>query len=251
MPMNKNRIVYIATAISLFITCGLQAQLYTGIEAGLYKNYLITNNAAQSSTNYNSALGVGVGLPILYQFTKWFALKADPNYTQKNYKITRTGFYRGIYQNNTNAYIQLPILANFSFGGTRVRGFMNMGLYGAYWISAKVKGVEPNILNLIDTAVNSTTILNENNGYSYNEKYQFDNIKDNRLEMGWLAGVGISYILKSASRLFVEARYTSSLTDQQKQYQTNQTPRYNDNYGISLGCLFRLDNKLVLPKINK
>jgi len=246
MPMNKYKKLYIAIAISLLVTSGLHAQLYMGIEAGVTNNFFVTNNAAQLSTNYNSALGMEVGLPLSYQCKKWFALQADLNYTQKNYKITRTGFYKGIYQNNTNSYIQLPILANFSFGGSRIRGFMNIGLYGAYWMSSKVKGVEPNILNLIDTAVNATTVLNENSGYSYNEKYQFSNIKDNRFELGWLTGVGISYTLKSASRLFVEARFTSSLTDQQKQYQINQTPRYNDTYGISVGYLYKLDYRKKL-----
>jgi Outer membrane protein beta-barrel domain len=222
-----------------------KAQLYIGVEAGANKNYLITGNASESFTDYNSMKGLSGGIPVLYQVTDWFALQADPSFIQKNYKIVRTGFFTGVYQENHNNYIQLPLSAQFSFGSHELRGFVNLGLYGAYWMSSRVKGVEANILNTVDTAyttVNPTSVLGENYGYSYNQKYQFNNTKDNRLEFGAIAGVGISYELNETYRFFIEGRYTRSLTDQQKQYEINQTPRYNDNVGVSVGCLFALKN---------
>jgi hypothetical protein len=30
------------------------------------------------------------------------------------------------------------------------------------------------------------------------------------------------------------------MTDQQKQYEMNQAPRYNDNYGLTLGCTIKV-----------
>jgi len=235
------------TAFALFwlLALSARAQLYVGVEAGGNKNYLITGNASESFTNYQHMTGLSGGIPVLYQVTDWFAIQADPSYIQKNYKIVRTGFFTGVYQETRNAYIQLPLMAQFSFGGHELRGFVNLGMYGAYWISSRVKGVEANILNTVDTAyttVNPTSVLGENYGYSYNEKYQFNSTKDNRLEFGAIAGAGISYELRETYRFFIEGRYTRSLTDQQKQYETNQTPRYNDNFGLSIGCLFSLKN---------
>jgi hypothetical protein len=56
-----------------------------------------------------------------------------------------------------------------------------------------------------------------------------------------LAGLGVNYLWRNRYLFFVEGRYTRSLTDQQKAYEINQTPRYNDTYGLSAGCLLRMD----------
>jgi hypothetical protein len=223
----------------------LKAQLYVGVEGGWNRNYLTTSNNSQYFTEYKSQAGFSAGIPVLYRFTDWLAVQADPSYLQKNYKIERTGFFTGIYQRNTNGYLQLPLMAQFSFGGKELRGFVNLGGYAAYWMSGRVKGTEPNILNPVDTAfttVNAGSLLGENYSYSYDEKYTFNNTRDRRLELGAIAGLGVSYEWKATYLFFVEGRYTRSLTDQQKQYETNQTPRYNDTFGLSAGCLLQLNH---------
>ena len=220
-----------------------QAQLFLGLEGGWNKNHLSTSNASDSFTSYKDRNGFSVGVPVLYRIKKWLAVEADPSYIQKNYRIERSGFFAGVYQENTNAYIQLPVMAQLSLGGKALRGFVDLGVYGAWWSSGRVKGVEPNILNPVDTAFangNPSTILGESNGYSYNEKYSFNSTRDNRIELGVIAGAGVSYEWKARYLFFVEARYTRSLTDQQKSYELNQTPRYNDTYGVSAGCMLRM-----------
>ena len=72
---------------------------------------------------------------------------------------------------------------------------------------------------------------------NYNEKYSFSTVKDNRLEFGWVAGIGASYETENGYRFFIEGRYQYSFTDQQKNYMINQVPRYNDTYGIHLGVM--------------
>ena len=176
------------------------AQLYLGVEGGWNRNYLTTGNASQSFTYYRVRDGWSAGVPVLYQFNDWFAVQAEPSYIQKNYRIERTGYFTGIYQQNTNAYIQLPLMAQFSFGSKELRGFVNLGGYGAYWMSGRVKGTEPNILNVVDTAfmtVKPGSLLGENNPYSYNEKYTFNSTRDRRLELGAIAGLGVSYEWKA------------------------------------------------------
>ena len=82
--------------------------------------------------------------------------------------------------------------------------------------------------------------LGENYGYSYNQKYVFNSSKDNRLEFGLTGGAGISYELFQTYTFYLEGRYLRAMTDQQKHYETNQAPRYNDNFGVSLGCTIQV-----------
>ena len=39
-----------------------------------------------------------------------------------------------------NNYLQLPVMGSFSFGGQKVRGFFNAGIYGGYWLNSKPQG---------------------------------------------------------------------------------------------------------------
>jgi len=244
---------YLLLLLALAAARPLKAQLYLGVEGGWNKNHLTTGNASQSFTDYKDRSGFLAGIPVLYRIRDWLAVQADPSYLQKNYRIERTGFFNGVYQNNTNGYLQLPLMAQLSFGGRQLRGFVNLGGYGAYWLSAHVRGTEPSVLNPVDTAyqtVNPVSVYGENYPYSYDEKYSFDSRRDRRMEWGVLAGLGISYEWKATWLFFVEGRYTRALTDQQKAYQLNQTPRYNDTYGLLAGCLFRL-NRFIGHSISK
>ncbi len=243
--MFQTKLLYPGILFLSLVSLQVNAQLYLGIEGGATRNYLHTNASNLVSTQYNPAYGFTAGIPILYQINEWLAVQADPNYFQKNYQMERTDFFQGVYQDNTNAYIQLPVMAHFSFGGARLKGFLNVGGYGGYWVSGKVKGREPNILNqpaFTNTISNAqpNTVFDEFTPYNYNEKYAFNNTKDNRLEFGLLSGAGISYELKNKYRFFGEARYYRSMTDQQKKYQMNQVPRFNDSYVISIGCLVKI-----------
>jgi hypothetical protein len=215
------------------------AQLFLGVEGGPNRNYLTTSNASEPFTNYEGMKGWNIGIPIGYQFFDWLALEATPTYIQKNFDIVRTGFFTGVYQKNDNTYLQLPLNLRFSFGGKELRGFVDLGGYAAYWASGRIKGTEANILNEVDTAyqtVNPASILGENYGYSYNQKYVFNNSKDNRMEFGLIGGAGISYELFNIYTFYLEGRYYRAMTDQQKIYELSQAPRYNDNFGVSLGC---------------
>lgn len=237
------------TLVILFDLIGhnLKAQnrLEIGIAGGYNKNYLHSSTGYRAFTTYEAESGFEIGLPILYHINDWFAMQIEPAYIQKNYQIKRTGFFEGIYQKNINNYIQLPIIAQFSFGGKQLRGFLNMGGYAGYWTSGRVKGSAPNVFDNRPEIADNEEIdhfLQVYQRYTYNEQYNFDSRRDRRIELGLLAGVGIQYLLQEKYRFFVEGRYYYGLTDLQKKYMTNQTPRYHDNYGIRIGCLFNLKN---------
>ena len=219
------------------------AQLSIGVEGGYDKNYLITNNANRAFTNYKPLSSFSVGIPIQYKLADWFAIAVDPSFVQKNYLQERSAYFAGVYQNNYNSYIQLPLMGHFMFGGKRLKGFLNAGIYGGYWTTGKVKGVMPNILDNVDNVTSTSSVYNYNNPYSYDEKYRFDSRKDNRFEMGWVAGLGISYEVTKKIGVFAESRLLYGFTDQQKNYEINQVPRYNTTYGINAGVLYHFSKK--------
>lgn len=250
------RVLTVSFAASvLLLLCGLQArcQLFLGVEGGPNVNYLTTSNASEPFTNYEGMHGWNIGIPVGYRFFDWLTLQTAPTYIQKNYDIVRTGFFTGVYQKNYNTYLQLPLSLRFSFGGKELRGFVDAGGYAAYWKSSRIQGVEANILNEVDTAfytVNPTSILGENNGYSYNQSYTFNSTKDNRFEFGLIGGLGVSYELFETYTFYLEGRYFRAMTDQEKQYETSQAPRYNDNFGLTLGATVEV-KKIISTLLKK
>jgi opacity protein-like surface antigen len=217
------------------------AKFSVGLETGYTRNYLITNISSLPFTTYKPVGGFSIGVPLQYRVTEWFSLYSDPNMTKKNYEYARTDFFQGVHETYSNTYLQVPLTGRFLFGGQRLKGFVNGGFYGAYWAFANVKGTLPNPLNPTNgTAANPKSIFDELNPYSFDEKYSFNDTKDNRIEFGWILGAGISYQLTESVQLFLEGRNTQGLTDQQKQYMTNQIPKYNQTYGASIGFLLNL-----------
>ncbi len=243
--MGPSKIFYAGIFFFALFPSMAKAQLYIGLEGGATKNYLQTNVSNLVSTQYNPAYGFYAGIPVLYQITEWLAVQADPGYFQKNYQLQRTGFLQGVYQDNSNSYIQLPLMGNLSFGGRQLRGFINLGGYGAYWVTSHLKGRMPNILDqpaFTNSMSNAqpNSVFDEFTPYNYSEKYQFSTTKDNRMEFGVLAGLGISYEMQEKYRFFIESRYYRSLTDQQKNYQMGHVPLYNEAVSFGAGCVVKI-----------
>lgn len=238
--LRKKLISFFAFVLFLFGCLPLHAQLSVGVEGGYNKNYLITNNANRAFTNYKPLSSFTIGIPVQYKIKDWFAIAADPTFIQKNYRQERSAYFAGVYQDNYNGYVQLPVMGHFMFGGERLKGFANAGLYAGYWVTAKIKGVMPNILDVVDNTTSTGTVYDYNHPYSYDEKYSFDNRKDNRWEIGWVAGLGASYEITDRFQVFAEGRLLYGFTDQQKKYEMNQVPRYNTTYGVNVGVLIHL-----------
>lgn len=213
------------------------AQLSVGIEGGYTRNYVETNSANRDFTNYTPGNGFAIGIPVQYKLSDWFAIAADPSYVRKVYLQERSSFYTGTYQISTNSYVQLPVMGHFMFGGEKLHGFFNLGAYGGYWLAGNVKGRMPNVLNPVSDVTATNTLYYFSSPYNYNEKYTFDTRRDNRIEAGWIAGAGINYAVTDNYAVFAEGRMMQSITDMQKTYMINQTPRYNQTYGANLGIM--------------
>lgn len=228
---------------NFFLIRSTVAQMSAGLEGGYNKNYLSTNNANRAFTNYEPLSGFNLGASLQYKISNWFAIAVEPSYVQKNYSQQRSAFFSGVYENSYNNYIDMPVMAHFIFGSHQLQGFINAGMYAGYWISGRVKGVSPNILDITPADNTSTnSVFDFENPYSYSEKYNFDTKRDNRIEAGWIGGLGISYDVTSRYQVFAEGRMLYTFSDQQKNYMVNQVPRYNTTYEINAGVMFHFSD---------
>lgn len=236
----KKQLLLVCTALIVVCTSTAFAQLSVGVSGGYTKNYLYTNAGYRYFTKYDPGTGFSVGVPIRYSVNSWLAFQADPQLIQKNYQQTRTGVFNGIYQATTNQYLQLPIMGHFSFGGQKLRGFLNLGGYVGYWATSASKGVLPFLNGPVETSTEVTTVLENKGAQYFSGSSVFDTRRDRRLEVGLLTGIGLGY---QAARynLFVEGRSYQALSDQQKDYMLNQIPRYNQTYVLQIGCLYQLN----------
>lgn len=214
------------------LNCGAQ-KWKMGVTVGGDINTYDIDTQYQYDWRYHDVKGITLGLMGQYQMNEWFALRADINYTQKNFKQNRTG--NAFCENYThhNAYLQLPLMASFSFGGERLRGFLNLGVYGAYWASGNITGtvtqqIMPDILNFPMYDIPAPV----------DQDYPFNSVRDNRLEMGTVGGLGAEYRLCDHWAVQAELRMYYSLTSTTKDYMLKRNPRYNTTTALQIGCAY-------------
>ncbi|MDR1810051.1 MAG: PorT family protein, partial [Prevotella sp.] len=194
--------------------------LSIGLSCGLTHNSLTTSTGYRSFTQYGDRNGLSIGIPVKYSISDWLAVQAEPGYIGKGYRYFRTGLYENVFNLRLmNSFVHLPLMAQFSFGGERLRGFVNFGGFGGYWLKSFTEG------QIMEW---TTSPEPEKPIYDFSENVAFDKRRDNRIEAGVLTGTGIQWDFLPRYTAFVEARYYYSLTDLQKSYMLEQVPRYNN-----------------------
>jgi hypothetical protein len=209
---------------------GKEPRWSVGLEGGYAYNMLYSSVGYRAFTEYQDGHGFTIGIPARYQFFDWFAVQAAFQYVQKNHALVRTELNAAIHSEWTNSYLELPLMANFSFGGKKLRGFLNTGGYIGFWADSHIKGSARALSENPFTGVGSYY-------ESYDEKVPWDERRDNRFEAGLLAGIGVQYALAFCT-FYGEARFNYGLTDMQKDYMRQQVPRVNDTITIQAGVLF-------------
>lgn len=227
------RISHIMAIMILIVVSGsANAQWHVGFSGGYTHNTLTTSSSYQYDRNYSGSGASVFNATAGYQITDWFSVNADLGYIEKDYKFNRTIAPEGFFNENaniTNGYIQLPIYAGFSFGGKRLRGFVNVGAYFNYWASSHTEGSLVKI-----TPAGGSQI------HDFDESVPFDSRRDNRFESGLMAGIGMQFAASKLITVFAEGRYHHSLTDMQKQYMEKQVPKYNNTTAIMVGLKFNI-----------
>lgn len=236
MAYTHKKILLVAI-LCCFICQYPAAQMFIGLQGGVSINHLNTNTNNRASTSITNIAGYNIGVTFQYRVTDWLFVQAAPNIMQKNYSFNRTDSLLGVYMQYNNTYLQIPLTTHFVYG-KRLQVFVNAGGYAGYWLKGQVKGKIPNIFTVANSGAGQQTEIFYLT--DYNQKYEFNRQRDNRIELGWIAGCGFQYRITKQHFLFAEGTYYQSLTDQQKKYMINQVPQYNQTFVISIGDLYLL-----------
>ena len=228
-------------SLAALILIGLpaSAQWKAGVTAGGTHNSLETTSGYFYDRTYHAAGGFTVGTVAQREFTDWLAVGGELVFLQKNYDTRRSLFYKAFHEDLKNTFLNIPLYAQFSFGGNRLRGFLNAGAYLGAWLKSTRKGT----INHFFDELNSTGVIegieDVNGMYDYDEPVAFDSQRDNRFDWGLLAGVGLRYRFAKRWEALAECRYYHGLSDLQKDYMRGQVARYNNTFSFSAGVLFR------------
>lgn len=206
--------------VALLTAMTAQAQWRVGVVGGADYNVYRMDQQYMTDFKVDGRWGATLGVTGQYDVNEWLGVRAELDWTQKNYRRSRV-VYSDIDYKYTNNYLQLPLMASFSFGAERLRGFCNVGVYGGYWLSSHRKGTD---INFFD---NDKVI-------SFDEKVDFYDKRDQRWDCGLMGGVGIEYRLAEHWAAQAEARYYYSTTSATKQYMRIADYRYNSTTALQL-----------------
>lgn len=190
---------------------------------GAWNHYAIDKHY-MTDWHYEGQWGWTLGVTGQYDFNDWLAVRADLNMTQKNHRQYRTGNLAYTDYDTRNNYLQLPVMASFSFGGKKIRGFLNLGVYGGYWMSSRLKG---SFYNTFSNRISKV-----------DESVEFNSDRDQRLDCGLVGGLGVEYRFARHWAAQVESRCYYSTTSTQKNYMLLKDPRYNTTIGLQAAVCY-------------
>lgn len=216
------RLGIVLAFIALFVLpSASQAQWRIGLSAGGDYNRYSIDTQYQTDLRYDGAFGWNAAVFGQYNWFDWLGLRAELEVSERNYRFYRTGMHEGTNYITHNTYALVPVLAQFSFGGTKVRGFVNLGVYGGYWAAGWQKGT------FFDTFSEKVVKIDQ--------AYLFQNEKDQRWDFGWAGGLGLEYRVAEHWALHAEARCYYSVVSSVKQYMEVKDYRYNTTVDFQIG----------------
>lgn len=232
--MNATIIKLAAIAAMVLTPMLATAQWKVGIEGGVVHNTLLVSKCYDYDRHYSGATNWVIGVPVRYDFRDWFGLQAEVSYLAKDYSMYRSEIYEGNYYNYTNSFINIPIYARFSFGGSKVRGYVLAGGFIGAWLDSYVEGNQMSYFQTDGFSYSS---------YHFDEKVPFDSRRDNRFDAGLSGAIGVEYQFAKRFSVFVEGRYLYSLTDMQKEYMLKQPTKHNSTFAFQVGVMYTITTK--------
>lgn len=233
--MKANKIIMSALILlAAVFPMQIDAQWKVGVTAGYDYNFYSVDTQYAYDLNFGNRGGFTAGIIGEYGFRDWFGLRAELVYLQKGHKMDR--LYNETRQQRRDNYLELPILARFSFGSEKIRGFLHAGGYVGYWMSSRIKGEEISLTYDPDKQIEGEK---PNMAFKYSHSYTFNSRRDNRFDAGVVGGIGVGYRILPQLEVEVEGRCYYSLTSTTKDYMKyNKQPRYNTTVAIQTGVKY-------------
>ena len=221
--MNKLKLFIFMFFIALALN--VNAQFGIGLKGGLDFNSVTRSNSGRIDETYHAKNGVDYGLVLSYQINEWFAMRANVEMLSRSHTMKRNlNDVKDIYTDYNNQYLTVPVMADFAFGGAKVRGHFMMGGYVSYWMSANVSG---NTFDIYDKII------------PFDEKMECNEFH-NRLVAGLVAGPGLSVGLSDNISLELDALLYYDLMSYMKISKVSPDPRYNNTASLTLGVIYKL-----------
>lgn len=200
-----------------------QGKWAVGITAGTSCNWQTRDAGYAYDMQYNGRWGAAAGIMVTYRFFDWMSLRADIQYAQKNYNMTRMHpalQSSHIHTDYTNHYLQVPVMVDWTFG-SKLKSHIYTGGYGGFWLAGNVKRIS--IMNTQEQKA----------------PYVFSP-EDNRGDGGLALGVGVTYDVLSNLRVGAEAMLYYSLVNTVKRQPVMNDARYNNTVTIGVMATYIL-----------
>lgn len=213
----------------ILLACGTKAnaQWAVGLRSGWTSTTISRYDAGRMDESYSPLGGFEAGIQGRYIVNPWLAIRANVSLMQRSHRMDRNlNYLDPVYTEHRNAYLMLPVMADFSFGGTRLRGHMLAGAYAGYWLQDHRKG--------------TTYWMTDYYVFfdPFDEQREFTD-SDNRLNAGLSLGAGLSYSL-GRWELGLEALYLYDLSSHHLGYANLADPRYLNTLSLNLNIIYNL-----------
>ena len=224
--MRKGRIILCLVGLLSVMPMAADGMWRLGVNGGATWNHYAIDKQYMTDYRFPAGWGGTAGMYAQYNFFDWLGLRAGAYYAQRNYRHTRSQYAGMLNVRYENNYMLFPVTVDFSFGGKKVRGYVDLGVYGGAWLASHRSGKDY-------VSVGGT------GSYEFSEPVIFNAQRDERGDFGYTGGVGILYRFHPHWMAQVEAVCYYSVVSATKQYMQHvKDYRYHTTVGMQAGVSY-------------
>ncbi|AYL98871.1 outer membrane beta-barrel protein [Mucilaginibacter celer] len=227
-------LAFIFMGLSVLIPKVVKAQQFSiGFRSGVAINHFKADQHLPLSA-IKPATGYFFSLPAELKLNRFLFFSTGISLLQKNYSTIRTGYLSGLYQDNHNTYMQVPLMLGVENRFSKFKIALSAGVYSGYWLRANIKGQTLNVFDIDIQPDEQGQLQSYFRKTAYNEHYKFNNTKDERYELGLQSEVGLNYTLNKID-ITLTGAYQNAITNQQKKYMISQPATRNNTFIVAIG----------------
>lgn len=226
--------------LGTLVATSSKSQIFLGLSSGYSRNYMINNFNKYFIKKVAPGDGLVYSIDAEMYLKEKISISLSLMYIQKKYSLVRREPYNEYATKFSNNYFQLPLKMQFDIPlGNKYYFLLSGGAYIGYWINGYVTGIVPDIFS-IDVSENEDQI-EYYRLVNYQDKYQFNMMKDKRSEFGMVLGTGIGFFVCRNIRIGFGVEYLGSLTGQETGTLSNQKRKVNKTLVTSFGvkCFYK------------
>lgn len=232
MTMNRGIIICFALISAVAVraqdSVGLPSSFSVGLRGGWSSTTISRYDAGRMDEAYSAMGGYELGVQGRYAVNSWFSVVANVSFMQRSHRMDRNlNYLDPVYTEHINSYLMVPVMADFSFGGTRLRGHLLAGAYAGYWMKERRRG--------------TTYWMTDYYVYfeDFDETRDFTD-EDQRLNAGVAFGTALTYALDARWELGADVRYYYDLTSHHRDYVHLADPRYLNTLSFTVNLNYNL-----------